>query len=411
MEIMKIKDKTTMLQLSKAGVTTIFNDLGASIFNYALSLKLLKVTGSALGYGTSLVIGPIIGLLIAPLVGNVIDSYQRKKVAIISEIFLIITLMAYFFSFEIMNWNIVISAIIVVCLCNITARFFTLAYLSSTPQIVKKNAIQRLNSIEATAATISSILAPAIAGFLFGILDFKWIIIIPIITETITLFLTLITHFDDNPIEHTEKNGLLVNLNIFNSLKKYPDVLFFLIVTMCLNVTSTALVIGMPYVIIHTLNYSTTINGNIQGIYSLGAMIGGVIITLVNLKNTFLFINKMYWISSLQLFLLGLMLFLLPKYILIIFGFFELIIGILDAMSDPPMFTYIQQVVSKDELGRVNTSIYTISQVLTPIAVFAFSIAFSKINYQLLFLVNGTVSLLLTFFLVQIMEGRVLRNE
>ncbi|QFR69397.1 MFS transporter [Companilactobacillus paralimentarius] len=292
---------------------------------------------------------------------------------------------------------------------NITARFFTISYLSSTPQIVTSEHIQKLNSIESTAATVSSILAPAIAGFLFGIMDFKWMIVLQIITETLTLILTIATHFDSNPIDKTKKK--IQNLNIFKSLNKYPMVLFFLIVTMCLNITSTALVIGMPYVVIHILKYSTTISGNIEGVYSVGALIGGIIITMINLKSTFGFIRSMYWATSTQLLILGLMLFTLPRYVLFIFTFFEFVIGVLDAMSQPPMFTYIQKTVPERDLGKVNTSMYTAAQILTPIAVFIFSVVFSKINYQMIFFINGVVSLLLTFLLLEIVGKGINKNE
>lgn len=293
---MDLEETATNKQLIKAGATTVINDLGASIFNYALSLKLLQVTGSAMGYGTSLIIGPLVGVLVAPWVGNTVDRYQRKNIALIAESALILTLIIYFLVFEIFHTNILISAIVVVCLNNITARFFTISYLSSTPQIVNGEHIQRLNSIESTAATVSSILAPAIAGFLFGIIDFKWLIILQIVTEVVTLILTVVTHFDNNDVDNAKQ---VRNLNIFKSLNKYPAVRFFLIVTMCLNITSTALVIGMPYVVIQILKYSTTISGNIEGIYSVGALIGGIIITLVSLKNVFKFIRNMYWVSSL----------------------------------------------------------------------------------------------------------------
>ncbi|HIY93859.1 MAG TPA: MFS transporter, partial [Candidatus Companilactobacillus pullicola] len=151
----------------------------------------------------------------------------------------------------------------------------------------------------------------------------------------------------------------------------------------------------------------TTISGNIEGIYSIGALIGGIIITIVNLKNTFGFIRNMYWATSTQLLILGLMLFTLPRYVLFIFAFFEFVIGVLDAMSQPPMFTYIQRTVPEGDLGKVNTSMYTAAQILTPIAVFIFSIVFSKVNYQMIFLINGIISLLLTFFLLEVIGKRV----
>jgi len=97
--------KEDTVQLVKAGSTSIVNALGGAIFTFALSLKLLKVTGSAFGYGTSLFIGPIIGLLVAPIIGKVVDNYSHKKVALISEACLIITLIIYLFAFTFLQKN------------------------------------------------------------------------------------------------------------------------------------------------------------------------------------------------------------------------------------------------------------------------------------------------------------------
>ena len=130
---MELVESDTTKQLIKAGITTVVNDLGASIFNYALSLKLLQVTGSAMGYGTSLIIGPLVGVLVAPWVGNTVDSYQRKHIALIAESALILTLIVYFFVFELFHTNILISAIVVVCLNNITARFL-LSHICHRPR-------------------------------------------------------------------------------------------------------------------------------------------------------------------------------------------------------------------------------------------------------------------------------------
>lgn len=130
-------------QLIKAGSTSVINALGEVIFSFALSLKLLKVTGSALGYGTSLFIGPIVGLLIAPIIGKLVDNYPHKKAALIAQGLLIATLVMFLLAYS-AKLNILYSAIVAVCLINVFSRLFSITYLSSTPQLVNKKSIQRL---------------------------------------------------------------------------------------------------------------------------------------------------------------------------------------------------------------------------------------------------------------------------
>ena len=64
-EVRRLRKDIT--QLLKASTTTLINAMGATIFVYSLSLKLLETTGSALGYGVNIFIGPIVGLICSPL--------------------------------------------------------------------------------------------------------------------------------------------------------------------------------------------------------------------------------------------------------------------------------------------------------------------------------------------------------
>lgn len=95
-------------QLLKASTTTLINAMGATIFVYSLSLKLLETTGSALGYGVNIFIGPIVGLICSPLIGKVIDKYSKKNIAILSECSLVIILILFAVAFPYIQKNLFI---------------------------------------------------------------------------------------------------------------------------------------------------------------------------------------------------------------------------------------------------------------------------------------------------------------
>lgn len=378
-----------LFQLLKAGTTTIINALGAAIFTYALSLKLLEITGSALGYGVNIFIGPIIGLILSPIISKVVDKYPRKNVAIVAEIALVICLAIFLIIYPLaVKTNLLVVSVVFVSISNICARFFSISYLSSTPDIVSKDYLQKLNAIQTTGVAIAGIAALPLAGYIYGKIAFEYIILIEIITEILTIFLTVITKFKAH---RNEEKAHETGRKLIEILRGNMELTRLTMIAMLLNLAVTSLTIGVPYVVIHVLKYSSVVSGDIQSLYSIGVVLGGAVIAAINIKNITRFIIRLYSSFAVALLILGISLSFFKHETLIIFIVFELILGISTALSDPPLFTYVQEVIPKENLGKVMTFLYTLAQLLTPVGVLIYSTLFAKIDYPTVFLISGIV--------------------
>lgn len=93
----------------------------------------------------------------------------------------------------------------------------------------------------------------------------------------------------------------------------------------------------------------------------------------------------------------GISIYFLPNYTVKIFAIFELTLGFMTAISDPPLFTYIQREIPREYLGRVNTYLYTSVQLLTPLGVAVYSALFEVFSYQQVYLISGIFVLLVVF--------------
>ncbi|MHC5522551.1 MFS transporter [Ligilactobacillus saerimneri] len=379
-------------QLLKVSLTTLINALGATIFTYVLSLKLLTVTGSAIGYGVNIFIGPVVGMIFAPLIGKIIDTYSKKKIAILAELGLIISLLTFLEVYPYVQNNLLYVAIGFTCFNNLCARFFTISYLSSAPDLVEKSQLQRLNVVQTTGVAITNMLALPIAGFLYGLIPFERLIWIEIVTELLTLLLTRKTKFK------VTKSNLNIDdhdkTSIISILNKHVSLLELIIVVMILNFAITSIEIGVPYTIVKVLKKSTTISGNIQGLFSLGIVIGGGIISIISLKDVLVFTRRIYNTFTLMLVIFGISIYWLSNYTLEVFAIFELSLGFMTAISDPPLFTYIQKEIPREYLGRINTYLYTSVQLLTPLGVAVYSSLFELLSYQQVYLISGVFVLL-----------------
>lgn len=386
--------RSNLFQLLKAGTTTIINALGAAIFTYALSLKLLEITGSALGYGVNIFIGPIIGLILSPIISKVVDKYPRKNVAIVAEIALVICLAIFLIIYPLaVKTNLLVVSVVFVSISNICARFFSISYLSSTPDIVSKDYLQKLNAIQTTGVAIAGIAALPLAGYIYGKIAFEYIILI----EILTIFLTVITKFKAH---RNEEKAHETGRKLIEILQGNMELTRLTMIAMLLNLAVTSLTIGVPYVVIHVLKYSSVVSGDIQSLYSIGVVLGGAVIAAINIKNITRFIIRLYSSFAVALLILGISLSFFKHETLIIFIVFELILGISTALSDPPLFTYVQEVIPKENLGKVMTFLYTLAQLLTPVGVLIYSTLFAKIDYPTVFLISGIVVNIIVIFVL-----------
>ncbi len=182
--------------------------------------------------------------------------------------------------------------------------------------------------------------------------------------------------------------------SIISILNKHVSLLELIIVVMILNFAITSIEIGVPYAIVKVLKKSTTISGNIQGLFSLGIVIGGGIISIISLKDVLVLTRQIYNTFTLMLVIFGISIYWLPNYTLEVFAIFELSLGFMTAISDPPLFTYIQKEIPREYLGRINTYLYTSVQLLTPLGVAVYSSLFELLSYQQVYLISGVFVLL-----------------
>ncbi|WP_255304689.1 hypothetical protein [Sporolactobacillus terrae] len=55
--------RASQRQIKKAVTSDFIGSFSSSLFNFAISLYILKLTGSAMNFGTTLLIGPLIGIV------------------------------------------------------------------------------------------------------------------------------------------------------------------------------------------------------------------------------------------------------------------------------------------------------------------------------------------------------------
>lgn len=112
--------------------------LGSNIQSFALSLYVLKITGSATKFASVLGIAIIPRLVLSPIAGVIADWFDRKQIIVYSDLFSGLLIGVYAVIYKLNNGLSIESIYVLVIISTIISVFFNPAINAVIPSIVKK---------------------------------------------------------------------------------------------------------------------------------------------------------------------------------------------------------------------------------------------------------------------------------
>lgn len=172
LKLMKRKDFSLLI------IGKLVSLLGSNMQQFALSLYVLSLTGSATIFASILSISILPRLLLSPIAGVFGDWFDRKKTIVLLD-FLNSAIIGIFALVYIVNDGISLPMIyLLVVLLEITEIFFHSAMSAVLPSIIEKEEMLEANSLNSLVMNIGNILAPILAAFLYGSFGMKIILIV-----------------------------------------------------------------------------------------------------------------------------------------------------------------------------------------------------------------------------------------
>jgi MFS transporter, DHA3 family, macrolide efflux protein len=161
--------------------------IGSSLTSFALGVYVLQKTGSVSQFSFILLFMTVPGLVLAPLVGVLVDKWSRKSMMLASDLlagFSTLGIAAILFFFHLELWQIYIS----VALSSIAGIIQFPAYQSIVSQFVEKKHLGRANGLIQLSEASGSIIAPPLAGILLPMIHLKGIFIIDFFSFFFAIF-------------------------------------------------------------------------------------------------------------------------------------------------------------------------------------------------------------------------------
>jgi MFS family permease len=168
--------------------------VGSGLTSFALGVWVFEQTGSATQFALIGLSAVLPRVVLSPLAGTVVDRRDRRQVMILSDVgaglsTLVVALLLLVARLEI--WHIYLLA-------SVSAAFGTVqwpAFAATTSLLISKENLGRANGMVQFGQAASEILAPALAGFLVGVIRLEGVILIDVATFIFAVMTLLLVRF------------------------------------------------------------------------------------------------------------------------------------------------------------------------------------------------------------------------
>ncbi|MBJ7996084.1 MFS transporter [Bacillus mycoides] len=380
---------------------------GSSIYSFALGLYVLQITGSALNFAITLILGTIPMIVMNPFAGVIADKVDKKKLVICMDLLsgcLLITVYILS-SYYGLNLFIIYTTTF---LMTVFTTFFGIGLEAVKPNIVSKERLMSINSISKIIDSVSLILGPMLGGIVFAVFDIKIFIIINGISFILSGISILFIHFklfEFNINEECPKRRI-------NFIKDIKEGFSYLIEKESLKNTFRILIslnfflgfavtVPLPYIINTVLNLSSKQFGIIQGTFPVGMIIGAILVKKITNRFSYSYLLKK--LSSM------LAVFMIISGIPVLFKSFEVndfvyvitycvvmfFLGLIIALIDIPLIYFMQKEIPDEYRGRVLSIGLSIGKMMQPIALALSGLLLNYIPAYTLPITGGIVFLIL----------------
>lgn len=349
---------------------------GSSIYTFTIGLYVLKLTGSATSFATTLVLSTIPVILVNPFAGVLADRCNRKLMVVIADFANgVLLLIIYLIS---KNNGLSVHLIYAsTFLINCLVACFSVSIDSAKPNMVSNGKLVSINSIGKVISSMTLILGPFVGGILYSFIDINIFIIINGISFVVSAILEIFLEFNLFNEEETTKEHSSFISDIregFRYVLMKKDIVSSIIIFLCINFTiGLSIQIPLPFIINNVLNFGADCYGTIQSIFAVGLIAGAVVTRKYNkkmpLKKS---LASMSYLISLCILIMPIPILPFIKMnsewmITAYYCILTCLIGIAVAVIDILFISYIQNNISDEYRGRVMSLEFGLVKTIVPI--------------------------------------------
>lgn len=378
---------------------------GTAIYNFALGLYVLKLTGSALSFAITLVLGIIPMIIINPFAGVIADKVNKKTLVVVMDLLSGMLLMFVYLLCMEYKLNLLIIYV-TTFLLTVFSTFFGIGLEAAKPNSVSEKMLLNINSISRILDSVSSILGPILGGIVFAIFDIRTFIIVNGISFILSGLSMMFINFKlFNYQSNEDHSGGKIHF-----ISDIKDGFYYLFERKSIKSTFTILIsinfflgfavtIPLLYIINTVLNLGSKEFGIIQGAFPVGMILGALLVKRI-IERTSYFTLLKYSNFSLSIFMIisgaPVILKSLQMNSIVYVCFYStvmLFFGVVIALIDIPLSYFIQKEIPDEYRGRVLSIGLSIGKMMLPVAMVSSGVLLNLIPSYFIPVAGGDVIL------------------
>lgn len=400
---MKLNSNIESRNIFIFSIGSLISGLGTMLYNFSIGLYVLKLTGSSLNFSITILLSMLPKIILFPIAGILADKHSRKTTIVVMDVLSFILLLTIYIAVSKNNLTLLFIYLTSILLSSFNA-FFSVNIESCIPNLVSKNKIIKINSINSMINSIVRISGPILSGIAYSIFEIKYIILINAISFLISAIFELFLIIKNSDIKSSIHSSFISNIK-FSLLYIKKNKLIYLIIkySMLINFLTLNILIAIPYYCINVIKISSSLYGIIQIALPLGMICSSFLYTTTKnkkiniLKQMFIIILLIAFSHFILFIILKIELIIKMKLILLFICIF--IIGFLLCNIEIPINANLQNLFDDNIRGRLNGILSSLSQILSPISIFFFGFLVDKFYVSYTILIAGAAFLILSFLL------------
>ena len=393
-------------QMAILMVVKFAGNFGSAMLSFAIGLYVLKRTGSALGMGFTMITGPLLSLVLTPVVGYVVDTWHHRPIMVAAQVTTSLGLLGFFFAFRAAPQAYFPEVIGLLIVLQITDNFLSTALSASLVQLFADVQLQAVNSYNQSIQSLASFLAPIIGAVVYTLVSIGSFALIEIGFELVALVGILAFKFHPAPAREATHESVGQNFKAGFAYLRQQKLIFLLGLTAALiNFFFAAVNVGEPFVLVHALRLSNSQYGITESAFAVGMFVGGIVLSQIHLRSHPVMVSYRFII------LLSVTLMLVGVPVLTPWGngvntwfyfFMNAATGFCLVFTNTPMSVFMQQTIPQHMQGRVFSLFSTMATLLMPLGTLLYGVLFDHLAAPAIYVVTG---LLLIAFTVAVLLG------
>lgn len=384
--------------------------IGSEMQNFALSLYVLKITGSATKFASVLAITLVPQIVFGNIAGVIADWFDKKRLLMMLDLLSAAIVAIYAVIFKINGVLTLTQIYILSVLLSTISSMFNPTITAVIPSIAEDYELADANGINTMFMNIANLISPVIAGILLEVFNIFIILTINAISFLLSFMCESMLE-----IQKTNDKPEKINLNSFlndfltgiDFIKSKRLILNILIIGIIINFTSNPILsVGLTYISKQILKITDYQYGILQSTFAISMIASPFISSIITKKyklGKILFldifsVSILYFLLSFTIspiYLQGFSYILKPYISLMIIIFF---VGLITSIGNIALTTMLQIEIPLKLMGRVIATISTCLMVVTPLGQMIFGILFDKITSWINIIICASINFVVILF-------------